>query len=310
MKSAVVTGANGFVGMELVHELSKKGVNVYAVVRSNNEKTNIISQMNGVEVIQCDMSNIELLADKIKEMPEVFFHLAWQGSTGADRADYALQLKNANWTIDAVNVAHALGCRRFIGAGTLAEYDVNAYSPVNGSTPNAVSCYGVAKIGAHYMSKAECNRLGLDHLWAYLSNTYGIGNYTNNFVNFAAKSLITGKSADFTAGEQPYDFVYVTDTAKGLSCIAEKGKKNYSYYIGSNQSTQLKNFVKAIRDEVDPEIQLNLGAIPFNGLMQPASTFDCTSLMNDTGYKPEVSFKDGIKVTVKWLREQIEEGKI
>lgn len=311
MKTAIVTGANGFVGSALLRELTDNGVHVYAVVRNENENIDTIKDLPSVEIVLCEMDDIiQQLPKKIPEGVDVFYHLAWAGSTGAIRGDYDVQLKNVHWTLDAVNVAHKLGCRRFVGAGTLAEYDVNAYTPLNGSTPNAVSCYGAAKIAAHYMSKAECNKLGVEHLWAYLSNTYGIGNYTTNFINFASKVMITGQTPNFTAGEQPYDFVYVSDIAQGLYCIGNKGKVNSGYYIGSTKPTKLKNFITALRDEINPSIQLNLGAIPFNGIVQPASTFDCTMLVEDTGYMPQISFQEGIKITVKWIRKQIEEGKL
>lgn len=310
MKTAIVTGPNGFVGSALLRELTDNHIQVFAVVKDEKENVSSIKDLPGVQIVYCEMDQLDQLHTKIQSKADVFYHLAWAGSTGPARGDYVLQLTNTRWTLDAVRAAHKLGCTRFVGAGTLAEYDVNAYTPLDGSTPNAVSCYGVAKIAAHYMSKAECCSLGIDHLWAYLSNTYGIGNYTSNFVNFASKTMITGQPANFTAGEQPYDFVYVSDIAQGLYCIGEKGIKNKAYYIGSTKSTKLKEFITRIRDEIDPSIQLNLGAVPFNGVAQPESTFDCNSLVNDTGYMPRVSFEDGIKTTVKWIREQIKEGKL
>lgn len=309
MKSAIVTGANGFVGAWLLRELSQQGVKTYAVVRDMG-KADCIRGTPGVEIVLCDMENIAVLPELVDGEPEVFYHLAWSGSTGAARADYALQLQNVKWALDAVDAAKALGSERFVGAGTLAELDVNAYSPLDGSTPSGVSCYGAAKIAAHLMSKAECNAQGVEHLWAYLSNTYGEGNYTSNFVNFASKTMLTGKPANFTSGEQPYDFVYVGDTARGLYCVGDKGKVNCSYYIGSTKPRKLKEYVCAIRDAIDPAIQLNLGAVPFNGVMQPANVFDCTKLVEDTGYEPKMPFEQGIRVTVDWLRRQIEEGKI
>lgn len=311
MTTALVTGANGFVGSALLKELTDHGVKVFAVIKDKKENIDSIQNLPGVKIVYCEMDDLlEKLPAKVKEPVDVFYHLAWAGSSGPARGDYDLQLKNAHWTLDAVNAAHKLGCKRFLGAGTLAQYDVNAYTPLNGSTPNAVSCYGVAKITAHYMSKAECNRLGIDHLWAYLSNTYGVGNYTSNFINFASKVMITGQVPNFTAGEQPYDFVYVSDIAQGLYCIGNKGKRNYSYYIGSTKPAKLKEFITALRDEIDPTIQLNLGAIPFNGVAQPASTFDCSPLVEDTGYSPRISFQEGIKTTVYWLRAQIEGGRL
>lgn len=310
MKTVIVTGASGFVGTALVKELVERGIKVIAVVHNLQSKVETIQKLKNVQIIICPMERLFELPDKVQEPVDAFYHLAWAGSTGAARSDYDLQLKNVHWTLDAVNIAYRLGCRRFIGAGTLAEHDVSAYTSLNGSTPNAVSCYGAAKIAAHYMSKAECSRYGIDHLWAYLSNTYGIGNYTSNFVNFASKVMITGQPPNFTSGDQLYDFVYVSDIAQGLACIGDCGKANYAYYIGSTKPTQLKEFIIALRDEIDPSIKLNLGAIPFNGVKQPASTFDCSGLVQDTGYKPEVSFKEGIQKTLPWLKTQIEEGKM
>lgn len=310
MNSAIITGANGFVGTALVKELSIRGMSITAVVRNEQSDVAEIQGLPGVQIVSCSMEELEKLPDQVQKGADVFYHLAWSGSTGPARGDYELQLTNAKWVLDAVDVAAKLGCRKFVGAGTLAELDVNAYIPMDGSTPNPVSCYGVAKITAHYMSKVKCNHLGIDHCWAYLSNTYGIGNYTSNFVNFAAKLMIEGRPADFTLGKQPYDFVHISDTVQGLCCIGAAGKKNHAYYIGSGVVTQLKEYIKQIRDAVDPSIQLNLGAIPFNGTAQPESVFDCSKLMEDTGYAPHVSFQDGIAETVTWIRKQIQEGKL
>ena len=308
MSIAVVTGANGFVGTALVRELSRRSGKVYAVVRGERSNISQLRNISNVHVIYCSMENLDLLPDHIHEQADIFYHLAWSGSTGGDRGDYVLQLQNVKWTLDAVGVAKKLGCKRFVGAGTLAEYDVQAYTPLDGSTPNRVSCYGVAKMSAHYMSKAECCQHGLEHVWAFLSNTYGEGNFTSNFVNFAVRTMLSGKKAEFTSGEQYYDFVHVKDTAQGLACIGEKGKRNCSYYIGSGFPAQLKEFIIRIRDAIDPSIELHLGAIPFNGVSHPLSVFGCRKLMEDTGYLPSVSFCDGISGTVRWIQEQLKKG--
>ena len=113
------------------------------------------------------------------------------------------------------------------------------------------------------------------------------------------------QTANFTAGEQIYDFVYIDDTAQGIWRIGAFGKPNHCYYIGSTRPAKLKQFIQMIRDEIDPQIELHLGAIPFNGVEQPASVYDCSALIQDTGYIPEVAFPEGIKSTVKWLGESM-----
>lgn len=313
MKTVVVTGSNGFIGKALLKVLDKNHVHTYAVVRNHSSAISDIKNLKHIDLIYCDMEHLMSLKEQIKEKIDTFFHLAWQGSTGAARSDYTLQLKNAKWTVDAVKAAHDMGgvAVRFIGAGTLAEYDINAYVPLDRSSPNPVSCYGSAKLAAHYMSKAESSQYdNLEHCWAYLSNTYGIGNYTSNFVNFAAKLMLTGQPANFTAGDQLYDFVSVEDTAQGLYCIGKQGRKNTAYYIGSGHPRPLKYFIQEIRNQINPEIELHLGVIPFHGISQAPSVFNCEKLMKDTGYTPRVSFEEGLKVTIPWLREQILQGRL
>lgn len=308
MKNVIVTGANGFVGTWLLNELSDKVESITAVIKDEKEDVSKIKEIGNVEIVYSELDNLAELDDKLDDKSyDVFYHLAWAGSTGDARADYELQLRNVKWTCDAVKIAAKIGCKKFVGAGTLAEFDCNAYIGLDGSTPNGVSNYGTAKIAAHYMSKAEANVQGIEHVWAYLSNTYGVGNRTSNFVNFASKTMLEGKPANFTAGEQPYDFVYVSDIAQALYLLGAKGKDNCAYYIGSTKSTKLKYFIEKIRDAIDPKIQLNLGVIPFNGVSHPESVFDCNKLVEDTGYCPRVSFEEGIVATVEWLRSEMKE---
>lgn len=305
MKKALVTGANGFIGSWLLRKLSSEGVSVLAVVKNENADYASISHLPNVRIIFSDLSEIKLLANKIPDRDiDVLYHLAWAGSTGALRGNYELQLQNAKYTVDAAGTAAALGCRRFVGAGTLAEFDCQAYIMEDGSTPLPASFYGSAKIVSHFMSKAECSLLKIEHVWAYLSNTYGEGNRTQNFVNFASDLMFSGKRASFTSGEQPYDFVYVSDTASALYLLGEKGKANHAYYIGSTKPNLLLEFIVKIRDAIDPSIPLYLGEIDFSGVNQPASVFDCSKLVKDTGYLPEVSFETGIRRTAAWLREE------
>lgn len=306
MNNVIVTGANGFLGTWLLKTLDEHNKHVIAVVKDHNERIDGIKDLKNVEIVYCDMASWSSLPDILGESckPDTMYHLAWNGTTGAKRADYALQLKNTGYTLDAVHAAYRLGCKRFIGAGTLAEKDCMAYMTLDGSTPNPVSHYGVAKIAAHFMSKTECCRLGMEHIWGEFSNIYGIGNTTGNFVNFAAKVMLSGQRASFTAAEQLYDFVYITDFINALYSIGEFGHANQSYFLGSGKPRQLKEYIAMIRDTIDPTIPLYLGEVPFNGVSLPLEAFSCDKLEQDTGYTAKVGFSEGIRLTVDWLRTQ------
>ena len=221
MKTALVTGANGFLGSLLVKRLVEE--NVYVIAADRNGCNNNVDPK--AEFVDFDMKDFSQLKNKLSDIKiDVIFHMAWQGSSGSERADYALQLDNVKYTCDAVNFAANAGIKRFVGAGTLAQMDCLAYIGEDGSTPNGVSCYGSAKTAAQHMSKAVANSLGIEHIWCFISNTYGVGNTTSNFVNFACKKMLSGERASFTSAEQNYDFVYITDTINGLFLCGETGK--------------------------------------------------------------------------------------
>lgn len=304
MKKIMVTGANGFIGTQLLNHLSKENIQVIAVVRKRDIIK--IENIKNVSVVYCELSDIRQISKIILDRDiEVCIHLAWEGSTGNARGNYEMQLLNVKYALDLISVLAEMNIKRFIGAGTLAEKDVLNYHLKDGATPDVSSIYGVAKISMHFMTKAECSKYNIEHIWCYLSNTYGVGNYTDNFINFASKIMLTGKRAAFTLCEQEYDFVYVTDTVRGIWCAAKNGKKNTAYYIGSTKQRKLKEYVEIIRNMIDPSIKLYFGEIPFFGVSLSSEQFDCSKLIEDTGYQPEIEFEEGIKLTIKWLKSQM-----
>lgn len=306
MKKVLVTGANGFIGSALLKVLSEEGVEVIAVVKDTNENISIIESLPNIKIVYCELSEVYKLSEIVTDRDiDVCIHLAWAGSFGDARTAYDLQLQNVKHALNLVDVLPKMNIKRFVGAGTLAERDVLNYHPTDGATPNAVSIYGIAKITANYMTKVECSKLGIEHVWCLLSNTYGVGNTTNNFVNMASRLMLENRRAAFTSGEQTYDFVYVTDTVKGIYHASAFGKANTSYYIGSDQARPLKEYIRIIRDTINPDIELYLGEIPFNGTSLSKESYDTTKLINDTGYHPAVRFEDGILNTINWLRDQI-----
>lgn len=309
MKKVIVTGANGFIGSRLLQELNRERIYTYAVIKDKNENIDSICSLPHIHIVYCSMEQIERLPELILDRDiDTCIHLAWAGSSGAQRADYTVQLQNVQYTMKVVDVLADMRVKRFVGAGTLAEKDVLNYHGMDGATPNAVSIYGIAKITAHYMTKAECTRLGIEHIWCYLSNTYGEGNTTNNFVNMASRIMLEGKSADFTSGEQMYDFVHVEDTVRAICAVADKGRTNTAYYLGSGHERRLKEYIRLIRDAVDPDIELHLGAVPFHGIPLREEAYDASKLAEDTGFRAEIPFEEGIQRTVRWLKGEKNDG--
>ena len=174
MKAAIVTGANGFVGGALVRELLHHDYTVFAVDLAGHREN--LPDDDMVSFVPLELAQIEKLAHKVPEQKyDVFFHLAWAGSAGPARADTALQLQNAQWTVDALRTAKELGCKRVLCAGSIMEHETMAAAYTQGNRPGPGYIYGGGKLIAHVMCMSVAAQLGVELVWPEITNAYGPG---------------------------------------------------------------------------------------------------------------------------------------
>lgn len=302
MKSVIITGADGFVGSYTVECFLKNGVNVLAL--DIGETARRLQDTEGLTYMQCDISDPAAMLEKIPSGKyDTFIHFAWAGSAGPARVDYNLQMQNALNTVECMKAAKELGCTRFVCAGSIMEYEVEAAIHSQGSKPGMGYIYGMGKHIAHCMCKSVAVEIGIELVWPMITNAYGVGELSPRFVNTTLRKMINGELLQFTAATQNYDFVYVTDVAKAFYLIAKNGKPFCEYMIGSSNARPLKEFILEMQRSCAPEAVPIFGDVPFTGTNMPLSTFDTSDTEKDCGFKAEVSFAEGTKMTMDWLKK-------
>lgn len=301
LKRAIVTGGNGFIGSHLVKNLLKNGYEVVVVVRNLESNIDRLKNLD-LRFIYCDNSNLLSISSELKDNFDFFFHFAWEGVSGLARKDTDVQLKNIKSTVDAVVSAKALGCHRFIGAGSIMEDESLYLCGTPGKPLPSQYLYGSAKLSAHMLSKTKASELGIDFLWPKITNTYGPGEISSRFINTTLRKILNRERLEFTAGTQNYDFVYIDDVAEAFRLIAENGKNNTSYVVGSGQAKPLRRYVETLHDTIETDLELHFGDIPFQGVNLELSCFDPSNMFSDTGYRPQVNFEEGIQRTFDWIK--------
>lgn len=301
MKNVIITGGNGFVGSNTVKYFLSKGINVLCIDISDESDI----KADNYSYIKCDVFNREDLLNNIPTgVYDTFIHFAWAGSAGQARVDYNLQMKNALMTVECMKVAKEIGCTRFVCAGSIMEYEVEAAVHTQGSHPGMGYIYGMGKHIAHSMCKSVAADIGIELVWPMITNAYGAGELSPRFVNTTIRKIINGEPLQFTAATQNYDFVYVTDVAKAFYLISKNGKPFCEYMIGSGNARPLKEFILEMQQALAPNAVPIFGDIPFTGTNMPLSTFSTENTEKDTGFKAEVRFADGTRMTMEWLRER------
>lgn len=301
MKNVIITGADGFVGSYTVKHFIDNGCNVLAL--DMGETPQRLSVGENLKYMQCDIFDTKSMLDKVAHgVYDTFVHFAWAGSSGEIRSDYNIQMKNALATVDCLKAAKVLGCTRFVCAGSIMEYEVEAAIHNQGSHPGLKNIYGMAKHVAHCMAKAVAEQIGIELMWPMITNAYGVGEFSPRFINTTLRKIINGEPLQFTSGTQNYDFVYVTDVAQAFYKVALMGKPNCEYMIGSGDAKPLKEFILEMVKACAPSCIPNFGNVQFMGTNLPIGFFSIKSIVEDCSFKPEISFTEGTKQTMIWLK--------
>ncbi|MDR0412124.1 MAG: NAD(P)-dependent oxidoreductase [Treponema sp.] len=306
MKKAIVTGAGGFIGRALTAELLAHGVEVVALDLAGIGLAKKLPNSDGLHIVECNLSRLLSLSEVEREPlagADVFYHLGWAGSAGDARADYTVQLQNVQWSLDAVNLAKQVGCARFVGAGSIMEKESGFVGNAQGARPGVAYIYGTAKLATHCMTKPLTAQLGIDHVWAMITNAYGAGESSPRFINATIRKILAGEPLEFTAGTQNYDFVYVTDVAKAFRLLGEAGKPFCQYTLGSGGVKPLREFIEDLGRTLAPDWPLHFGNVPYTGVNLPPEEFAIDDLVRDTGWAAEVSFVEGVRMTYDWIKE-------
>ena len=303
MKKAIVSGANGFVGGAVVRELLRNGYEILALDREGCSDN--LPEDKRMRFFPCELAEMTHLKEKLPEQDyDVFYHFAWAGSAGPARADTALQLQNAQWTVDALRAAKDLGCNRFLCAGSIMEHETMAAAYAQGNRPGLGYIYGGGKLIAHVMCMSVAAQIGIDLIWPEITNAYGVGERSPRLVNTTIQKCIRGEAPQFTAGTQNYDFVYIDDVARAFRLIGERGKPFHEYLIGSSHARPLREFLQEMQAAIAPELAFQFGDIPFTGIDLPLERFDCSQTEADTSFRAEVSFAEGCRRTMEWWGKQ------
>ena len=300
MKNVIVTGANGFIGKTLVNALLENDYRVVALdirfddVLVNDERVTCVNVMN---------KEVAALAEEIPHQEyRCFFHLAWAGTSGPARADYAVQLNNVKLACDYIKLCSEIGCKRVVYASSINEMETYEYLQSDDIEPDGGYIYGTGKLAAHLMGETVAKLNGIEFIPVIITNIYGVGEKSARMIYTSINKLVHKEHCSFTAGYQTYDFIYITDAINSIIAVAEKGKAFNRYYIGSGEPKPLREFLLEMRDIVDPEAELGLGDIPFKGVDISYDQFDLKKVERDTGYKNEVPFAEGIRMTAEYIR--------
>lgn len=302
MRRVVITGATSMIGVALIEECIQNNVEVLAIIRRQSVHRYRLPQSDLIHVLECDMNEIAEVKD-IESNYDVFYHLAWSGTNKKDRNNAVIQEKNIEYTLQAVKLAHWLGCRKFVGAGSQAEYGQvkGIISPETAIAP--LTAYGIAKYAAGRLSEQLCTQYGMVHIWARVFSVYGKLDNEKTMLNYAMECFTRHEVAQLSAATQMWDYLYEEDAGKIFFLLGKYIEENKVYCVASGKARPLKEYVIELQHEWGENAECEFALRCDDRVIGIQA--DIQGLVQDINYFPSTEFRDGIARVIKYKKQTL-----
>ena len=304
MKIIVITGATSMIGTAIVkscleHEVEK----IYAVIRPEAQKTDRLPIDERIVKIECSIDNYKELPRLIKEKCDVFYHIAWSITGDKRNANIEGQADNIRYTLDAMQAANDLGCKKFIGAGSQAEYGKLDIEKISENSPtNPVQPYGIAKFAAGKLAMEKAKQIGISCFWVRIFSIYGIYDKPTTMISKAISKMLSGEKASFTKAEQRWEYLHSDDAGEAFYLIGEKSEGQKVYCLGNGKARILREYIEILRNSIDTSAEIGIGDIPYTENTVMNLCADISLLQKDTGWQPAISFEEGVKQVIEFKK--------
>lgn len=309
-KKVLVSGGAGFMGSTLTRRLLIDG---YEVVVLDNLSTGLFENLpknDKLKLITGDIRDFELVSNVIRDHKKVI-HLAAQPFIPLSY-QLPLQVVNVN-TMGSINIFKACldhNVKRLVHISSSEVYGSAQYTPMDEKHPlQPYSTYSVAKAAADMWAQTFHWEHKLPVVIIRPFNTFGPYETQPRFIAEAIRQCLKEPVIHVGNLESSRDFTYVDDTANAIMMALEtENIEGEIINIGTRMTWKMKDVLEIVKKETKTEEKQN---IIDPSRLRPK---DVMTLLTDNtkagkvlGWKPKVSFKEGIQKTIKWY---VNSGKI
>lgn len=326
MKTIFITGGAGFIGSHVVREFvlkykNYKIINLDALTYAGNlENLKDIEQEPNYEFLKLDITDAKGVQEAFeKYLPDGIIHLA--AESHVDRSisnplDFVLT--NVVGTVNLLNSAKSIWRgkyegKRFHHVSTDEVYGAlgktGFFTEETKYDPH--SPYSASKASSDHFVRAYADTYGLPVVITNCSNNYGPNHFPEKLIPLMIHNIINNKPLPvYGDGNYTRDWLYVIDHAKAIDLVFHEGKLNENYNVGGFNEWKNIDLVQLLCEQMDQKLGREKGE------SQKLITFvkdrpghdlryaiDATKINKELGWKPSVTFEEGLSKTVDWFLE-------
>ncbi|MFH0918360.1 MAG: SDR family oxidoreductase [Candidatus Omnitrophota bacterium] len=309
MSKFLVTGGAGFIGSHIVEALVKQGNSVRVL---DNFSSGKISNLKGlakkIDLIKGDICSKAICIKATKNIDFVLHQAALRSVPKSMVEPHAYNLVNIDGTLNMLEAAAQNKVKRFVFASSSSVYgEVEDYPEKENFTPGPISPYALSKLTGEYYCKIFSMFSGLSCVALRYFNVFGPrqaldDDYAVVIPKFINCLLKNQSPPIFGNGRQSRDFTFVQNVVQANLLAAGAHKVKYGVFnIAAGKDTSVLDLVKMLNKILGKNIRPKLLPVRAGDVFKTLA--DITQADKLLNFKPQVSFSEGLKVTVDFWKE-------
>ena len=299
-KKILITGAGGFIGSHLLHQLQTYDAQISTISRNHNNFPQEIEQY------AIDIKDTHAVNECLQMcQPDHILHLAaYKERNESIQAFYSSVETNLIGTLNVFSAAKQLSSlQSIVTLGTAEEYGNNVPPFDEKLRESPVTPYSFSKLCVSHMGELFFHLYNLPVIIVRPTLAYGPAQGTDMFLPSLVTSLLEDKQFNMTMGEQTRDFVYITDLVEALILASRNtNAQGQIINIGSGVPLKLADIAEKIEKMIGKKGLIKLGGKPYRKNEVMEYCVDPKKAEDILGWKAKTSIEDGLKETIAYYR--------
>tara|TARA_Y100000782_G_scaffold45163_1_gene50791 strand:- start:1368 stop:2366 length:999 start_codon:yes stop_codon:yes gene_type:complete len=305
-KEILVTGGCGFIGSEIVKQLSEIGANVTIIDNLSSGKEEYIQNLSNVKLITADLLDDDAIESIVKDKEYIINNAALPFIPDSYYIPKKFFDVNVNATISlALSVIKEKKAKRFVHISSSEIYGTARYTPMDENhhtTPQ--STYAVSKLAGERVVFTMYREHNLPVVIIRPFNSFGPNITQPYIIPEIITQILKGDVVKLGNLNAKRDLTYVSDTARGIILsLVKEGVIGEVINIGSQRSYSIKDLVSLISDIMGKKISIEIDPSRFRPYDVDTLICNYERATKLLGWKPETTVREGLEKTIEWIKK-------